>query len=228
MTNFTDGIFLYEFMYDKQNTLMVVEIDTKRDHRLLLLRQETMDLPSLLRERHSHWYSKEYHSILVRSVFFTEQNFSYLLHTSTIYGIPIKYQCLNLDIIFKKLLECEQLLLGLASLKSILASFEFEEYIHIFLNSRGDTIQYILPCFRLSFAQGAFGFDSNEFKGFLMADKQVLEDTLPGLQLLVILRHNDGHEIILIPDGKVSGAAEIEVPQQVAAAVNYHIYDVHG
>jgi hypothetical protein len=60
--------FLYEFVVDYADTLHILEDDALggSGRKLLLLRKETIGLPSLLREKYNHWFSEHYGTIPLR------------------------------------------------------------------------------------------------------------------------------------------------------------------
>jgi hypothetical protein len=60
--------FLYEFVVDSSDTLHILEDDALggSGRKLLLLRKETIGLPSLLREKYNHWFSEHYGTIPLR------------------------------------------------------------------------------------------------------------------------------------------------------------------
>jgi hypothetical protein len=228
-TRRVDDRFFYEFVVDAAITLHILEHDDLEGsgHQLLLLRKDDLDLPPLLREKHSHWFSEHHGIVALRKPSYRERCVEYAIRQSASYSLPPECHKVSLQEVVDMLPACDRLLLGETALSETLKEFENEEYIHLTVDPKRTMLRYSLPRYNLSFELKDELVASGQFKGFCMQDRGFLNDTIPGLESYIVLAHSDGREKVLISEGKIGAHAQVEIPTDWCAAVRYHIYDSH-
>jgi hypothetical protein len=120
--------FLYEFIIGDHEELRILEFDTEEgaypedalEGKLLLVEKDQMELPILLREEHSHWYSKRHDVILLRAPKYQGRRIGYIVSQNETYVIPFQLQDVTLDAVVRLMYTCDQLLLGQSSVLNIL------------------------------------------------------------------------------------------------------------
>lgn len=222
-----DSRFLYEFMVDSSDTLHILEFDNCGDKLLLLRKDELDDLPPLLREKHSHWFSERYHVVIMRGQAYRDRRVEYAITPGGTYVLSHQIHTDTLLDMTRKFQACNRLVLGETSVSETLGNFEYQEYIHLTVDPEGTLICFSFPRYKLSFQLKDGILVSDQFKNFSMQDMRVLDDTIPGLRSYFVLAHSDGRQKVLINEGKIGRLARIEIPSDWCADVSYHIYDVH-
>jgi hypothetical protein len=92
---------------------------------LLLLRKETIGLPSLLREIYSHWFSEHYGTIALRLPSYRERRVEYAVTKKATYSLPTESGEVSLQKVMDMLPDGDELVLGETALSTILKKFEF-------------------------------------------------------------------------------------------------------
>ena len=220
--------FKYEFIIDSSDSLHIFEKNVVSGVNLMLLRRESMDLPVLLKERHSHWFCSLRHVVLMRDPFYSRRQMTYVVTKDETYCLPHKYSCLTLGKVVDVLPDCERLAFGETRLLTSLEQFEPKEYIHLYLSHDKASVRYALPRFRLAFMQMEKGVKSLEFADYSLVNGCVLKDTIPGLTAFIVMSHSNGQQRVLVPEGIVHApSTKIEISQKWEDMLNYHVYDVH-
>jgi hypothetical protein len=230
-----DDQFMYEFVIDDSKRLHIFEQDMSTGEKLLLLRKDdtSFDLPPLLLEKHSHWYSERHKIVVLRNPIYFERSVEFVVASKATHCLLTQHTKLSLEEIVKALPDCDRLLLGSTRMSKKLEHFERPDYTHVTVDPDEKVVQFSLPRYRLSFSLCNQTLcnqtvSSAEFKGFCMNDSRVLEDTLPRLKACIVLSHVDGREKVLIPEGKIVDQALIDVPHDWRATLSFHIYNVHA
>jgi hypothetical protein len=84
-----NGRYFYEFQTWANGSLLIREEDCKTGDKLLLLEPSNLDVPVLLREQHSHWYSTNTGSVFLRGVSFSDRQITYVMSRKEMYFVPI-------------------------------------------------------------------------------------------------------------------------------------------
>jgi Protein of unknown function (DUF3638) len=84
-----NGRYLYEFQTGANGSLLIREEDCKTGDKLLLLEPSNLDVPVLLREHHSHWYSTNTGCVFLRGILFSDQQITYVMSRKDMYFVPI-------------------------------------------------------------------------------------------------------------------------------------------
>lgn len=221
--------FLYEFLMDSSNVLHIFEKDTTdlEGSKLVLLRKDGVDLPRLLQEKHSHWYSHTRNIILLRGPMYRDRSISFAITEDATYKIPPSFSRATQDEVIEALPGFDVLLRGETQLATAMSAFEYKDFVHVTVNPERNCLHFSLPRYKLSFRQQEGIVSSVEFKNFNMQDVRLIDDTLPGLRSSVILNHPDGREKVLISQGLIGRRAGISINSDWHSSMAYHTYDVH-
>ena len=227
-----DGGYFYGFKVIN-NSLHIFEDkspDLNGSELLLLLDRSSLEIPTILREENSHWYSKASDAVLFRPIYYERRQVKYVMTHDDTFEVPIEKQDSSLDDILIERTRMPCLLIGETSTSKLLERFEHKEFVHIFRNAESTCVRYWLPRFSLGFHQTNEGIHSSNFKSYVLKEKQIMEDTLKGFFCYLLLsdaRKSGGSDIVLIPSGQLSPEGSIKKPTSWDVPIGYHIFNRH-
>jgi Protein of unknown function (DUF3638) len=194
---------------------------------LVLVPREKFDLPTLLTEPYSHWYSSRHNAFLIRAPFYKERAVVFIATQEAVYKVPGDDTSLSLDVICGKLESYDRLLFLPPRRICSLGRIEEHHFILPWVDANFEHIRYSMPRLGLEFIQKEHVVRSENFSRFVLSSQQTLEGTLPGVATYVILVDELGIEKVLIPDGVVSECGNVRRVLDWNYEGSCHVYDVH-
>ena len=250
-TRLVSNCYLYEFSIDAQHKLQIVETDVNggqwngpqcisgiqprllRSPKLRLLRhfELEIDLPPLILDKYSFWYSKEAELVLLRDKCFSQRTSYFVMTRSAtlIVEPPIVMRDPGTQVP-NMLRTSERLVRGTSGLTNALEVIEHVDFIHCSVNSAATVVTLGLPRFKLSFrvTKQERTLSSQEFRGFRVQRPSRLGDTLYGFLQYIPMIREDGSEMVIVPSGLVQPGGRILVDEQSHDAIGYEAYSVHS
>ena len=244
---------VYSFLLDEDD-LIVIERDAQTNIELRLLDSFCLtdkmswgfELPEILKENYSHWYSENEKAVLFRGRSFSEKSVEFLmifdLGEWKCFRIPsyraasIWDDYLNSQVVLDD--NFDQLVLNSSPTKKILEKFEDGKYIHIYKSPDG-IISFHYARFDLEFKfvldfdRSATVLHSRDYTGYVLSPCQQLSDTLWGFDRYLVLQHavtGESDTKIVIPRGEVvstNGEVLVETESCSGAKLAVYAYDVH-
>jgi Protein of unknown function (DUF3638) len=222
-----DEHYLYEFQCNSGNSLVIRETDTRTGAQRLLLDRSIIELPEMLRERHSHWYCTANGCVLVRGVLYTDREIRFIMNKIGTFAVPPERREVEPSTLISKLQTFDMLMLGNTSATDVLNEFESLDFVHIFVNPELKRLLLSLPRFKLSFEIIDSKICCIDFSGFTVIDAASLLDTLPHLNSAIAIQHKDGRKQVIIREGAVTKNAEISISAYWDEEIRSFVYDVH-
>jgi len=248
------GGFLYSFTLKSNGKLCIME--TSEDGETLELLDGTAigiekwaeEMPTRLKQMHSHWLSRRENMIVLRGRIFFEREVYFILCLSLaedgIIGncrvVPDHLKSSTRDEIPESLLSFPRLVLHDSALVDIFAKFEDRQFVHLLISGSGSSalLDVSLPRYGLTFMYRDGQFQCAEISGFALTKCQQLEGTLFGFEQYLVIhkgaaQSGDSTTSILVVDGDISlrkldGSTFLKTATACDANTQWHKYDMHS
>ncbi|CAB9529821.1 Protein of unknown function (DUF3645) [Seminavis robusta] len=194
---------------------------------LVLVPREKFEIPLLLSEPYSHWYSRRYDAFLIRAPSYKERSVLFVITKEALYLVPTEDMAAPFDLIVGNLPKYDRLLFRKPNMLKVLSRVEEPKYILPWLDSSLKSIRYHMPRLGMNFLQKADTVHSENFGGFSLRTRQTFEDTLAGVTTYLVLSDKLGIEKVLVPCGLVDASGNVIRRSEWNYRGSFHSYDVH-
>jgi hypothetical protein len=223
-----DERYLYEFQCGSDDSLLISETDEQTGAKRLLLDRNTIELPKLLRERHSHWYCTTNRCVVVRGIVYTDRVIRYIMNKDGAFAVSPEIQEVEPYSLILKVGAFDRLAIGTTTATDFLEGFESLDYVHILDKPEQERLVLSLPRFKLSFKLEKCVISCIDFSGFIVIDATSISDTLPHLKSAICIQHTDGRKLIIIRKGVVKKNAEISLAASLSEEMQSFVYEIHN
>lgn len=251
------GGFLYSFALSHDGLLRVLETSEVGDTLELLdgtyngIDAWARELPSRLKNMHSHWLYRKSNKILCRGKLFYNRQVDFIIHARVDRGydyfadchvIPAFRRAENWKKTEESVTSFPRLVLHVSPLLTLFTKYEHPQFIHFIISDDAESsnllLDVALPRHGLTFSYRDGKFISIEISGFVLADCQQLEGSLFGFERYFIIQKGDEQSgscfrSVVVADGKIvcsrlDGSTDVVVSQVCDEDCQWHKYDFHS
>lgn len=246
------GGFLYSFTVKNDGSLCVVE--TSQDEERLELLDGTAngierwaeELPTRLKQMHSHWLSRDTNVLLLRGRTFFQREVYFILDLPSskdnIGGncrlVPDHMKGDDWREMVQSSSAFAQLVLHDSDLLRVLAKFEERQFVHFLIFDDPSSLRVSLPRYGLTLVYHDRQFQCAEIHGFVLTNCQQLKGALFGFERYLVLQKDTVQSeearatSILVADGgieheKLGGSTFVRISDDCDEDVAWHKYDIH-
>lgn len=246
------GRFYRFLFYESQLSIFEFKVDGSEELELLDSTPEGIiswgnELPTRLKEMHSHWLYREQQAIVLRGILFDERDISFIVRLDGDHSVgPIS--CIEQHSNVRKELKSalsennvDIMVRQESTALMVLTKFERKEHIYSLQRSvlceTSSRVKFYLPRYQLTFTLETFDDDRyvlhcREISGYILSTHQQLDSTLEGTSCYLVLEKLMGNDrLLIIPKGEVvrtsSSDVSIKLPDECEAELNFFKYNFH-